>query len=259
MKIITWNVNSIRARISHVLDGIEKYSPDILLLQETKIIDDLFPVDEFEKLGYEVAVYGQKAWNGVAIISKLKLNDIEKGMPKKPEHEEARVISATVDYNGKKMRVVSVYVPQGQDLASDKYTYKLSWLEDFRKYLIDADKKYDMVVAAGDYNIAPRDEDIYDPKKWGEKIAASPPERDALRKIINENYTDAHLMFDQRPNSFSWWNYRHNAFAGNKGLRIDLALLSDKAKENCIGCVPDDIPRGWEKPSDHGPVIVSFK
>ena len=259
MKIAAWNVNSIRARLPHVLRCLAEFAPDVVLLQETKSTDETFPFDELEAEGYHVVHHGQKSYNGVAIVSRLPLRDVEKGMPQRPDDAQARVIAATVDYRDKPLRVVSVYVPNGQSVESDKYVYKLSWLEDYFKYLTAAQKKYGAVAAGGDYNIAPRDEDIYDPEVWGEDVPASPKERAALRKIIDAGYADSQLLFPQTEQSFSWWDYRRGAFDRNHGLRIDLILLSSSVVGDCVACEPDASPRGWERPSDHAPVIARLR
>ena len=259
MKIAAWNVNSIRARLPHVLRCLADFKPDVALLQETKSTDDTFPFDDLEAAGYKTVHHGQKSYNGVAIVSRLPLRDVEKGMPQRPDDEQARVIAATVDYRDKPLRLVSVYVPNGQSVESDKYIYKLSWLEDFYQYLTAAKKQYGAVAAGGDYNIAPRDEDIYDAEKWGEEVPASPKERAALRKIISSGYADAHRLFPQPEQSFSWWDYRRGAFDKNHGLRIDLILLSSSVADDCVACAPDSSPRVWERPSDHAPVIASLR
>ncbi|MGI9306342.1 MAG: exodeoxyribonuclease III [Gammaproteobacteria bacterium] len=259
MKIAAWNVNSVRARLPHVLEYLSQSAPDILLLQETKTADETFPFAELQDAGYETAHYGQKSYNGVAIVSRLPLSDIVKGMPNRPKDEQARVIAATVEYAGAPLRAVSVYAPNGQNLESEKYEYKLEWYKDFCDYLGDAKEKYGAAAAGGDYNIAPADADIYDAAEWGEEVLASPPERAALNKIFAEGFYDAHRLFDQPEKSFSWWDYRAAAFRRNRGVRIDLILVSAALKNKCAACAPDPAPRGWERPSDHAPVIAAFK
>lgn len=258
MKIATWNVNSIRARLPHVLRCLAEQAPDIVLLQETKSTDDNFPFGELQAAGYSTAHYGQKSYNGVAIVSRLPLAGIVRGMPARADDEQARVIAATVEYAGAPLRVVSAYVPNGQNLESEKYQYKLSWLADFCDYLAKAKQTYGAVAAAGDYNIAPADEDIYDAAAWGGGVPASPAERAALQKILAAGYVDAHRLFEQPPQSFSWWDYRAAAFQRDMGLRIDLILLAGALKDKCTACAPDPAPRGWERPSDHAPVAAAF-
>lgn len=259
MKIAAWNVNSVRARLPHLLRCLSEFAPDVVLLQETKSTDENFPFAEVEAAGWQTAHYGQKSYNGVAIVSRLPLSDIVCGMPQRPDDEQARVIAATVEYDGAPLRLVSVYAPNGQSLESEKYKYKLEWYSDFCKYLCEAREKFSAVAAGGDYNIAPADEDIYDAEEWGEEVLASPPERAALRKILDAGYADAHRLFSQPEKSFSWWDYRAAAFRRNRGVRIDLILLSDGMQKKCISCAPEPSPRGWERPSDHAPVVAAFR
>lgn len=256
MKIATWNVNSVRARMPLLLRCLAGFAPDVILLQETKCTDDNFPLAELEAVGYHAAHYGQKSYNGVAIISRLPLSDITNGMPQRADDAQARVIAATVQYNGAPLRLISIYAPNGQSLESDKYQYKLEWFADCCDYLSAAKKQFSAVAAGGDYNIAPAAEDIYDAEEWGEEVLASPPERAALQKILATGYADAHRLFPQPEKSFSWWDYRAAAFRRNRGIRIDLILLSDALKDKCVSCAPDPESRGWERPSDHTPVVA---
>ncbi|MGU9951379.1 MAG: exodeoxyribonuclease III [Gammaproteobacteria bacterium WSBS_2016_MAG_OTU1] len=257
MKIAAWNVNSVRARLPHLLKWLEETGTDVTLLQETKTTDETFPFDDLQKAGYEVAHHGQKSYNGVAIVSKLPLSDVVLGMPDRVD-AQARVIAATVQHKEESLRVVSVYAPNGQSLESDKFQYKLQWFADFYKYLTAAREEYGTVVAGGDYNITPADEDIYDAEEWGLDIAASPQERKALQKLYSAGFADAHRLFPQPERSFSWWDYRAAAFRRNRGLRIDLMLVSDSFVAECKSCAPDKTPRTWERPSDHAPIVAEF-
>ena len=259
MKIAAWNVNSVRARLPHLLRCLSEFAPDAVLLQETKSTDENFPFAELRAAGYDAAHYGQKSYNGVAVLSRAPISDVEKGMPNRPQDEQARVVAATIQYDGAPLRLISVYAPNGQNLESEKYKYKLEWYEDFCNYLCAAKKQFGAVAAGGDYNIAPADEDIYDAEEWGEEVLASPPERAALRKILAAGFADAHRLFAQPEKSFSWWDYRAAAFRRNRGARIDLILLSDSLKEKCAACAPELSPRGWERPSDHAPVIAALR
>ena len=259
IKIAAWNVNSIRARLPHVATWIKTAAPNVLLLQETKATDDKFPFEDFADLGYKVAHFGQPAYNGVAIVSNIPFDEVACGMPARGDDPQARVLAATLQTATGAVRVVSVYVPNGQNLESDKYQYKLAWLEDFAAYLTEARARFGRVLAGGDYNIAPQDEDIYDAEAWGEEVLASPAERRALGKIFAAGYCDAHRLFPQPPQSFSWWDYRAAAFRRNMGIRIDLLLLSEELRGHCLSCVPDPNPRGWERASDHAPVVAEFK
>ena len=260
MKVATWNVNSVRARLPHILQWLTNCTPDVLLLQETKSVDEKFPYADFSAVGYEAIHYGQPAYNGVAMLSRLPMNAVGKGMPNRPQDPQARVIAATVTpTTGAAVRLISVYVPNGQSLGSDKYQYKLDWLKDLKNYLITTQVHQEHVIVGGDYNIAPADADIYDAADWGEGILASPLERAALEEILALGYKDAHCLFERQADVFSWWDYRAAAFRRNRGLRIDLILLSEALAPNCLSCVPDKTPRTWERPSDHAPVVAEVR
>ena len=258
LKIATWNVNSIKVRLEHVQNFLTEYEVDALLVQETKSEDKNFPEAALKAAGYYTAFYGQKTYNGVAIISRLPLTDVVYGMPGCPDEGQKRVMAASIIHEGQVVRLVSVYVPQGENLTSEKYVYKLGWLEDYNRYLAAQQKEYGAVAAGGDYNIAPSGEDIYDPDYWGERVSASPPERAALTKLLELGYTDAQKMFPPPPNPFTWWDYRTAGFKHNRGLRIDLFLLTAPLKTMCASCHPVIEPRGWERPSDHAPVLATF-
>ncbi|WOV91913.1 MAG: exodeoxyribonuclease III [Candidatus Zeuxoniibacter abyssi] len=259
MKIAAWNVNSVRARLPHILRWLAECAPEVLLLQETKSVDDTFPFTELAEAGYETAHYGQRAYNGVAVLSRLAMSEVEKGMPERADDPQARIIAATVTPPaGEAIRLISVYVPNGQSLDSDKYEYKLRWLEHLKNYLSVAQECWGRVAVCGDYNIAPADADIYDPEEWGEAVLASSPERAALSEILALGYKDAHRLFEQPEGVFSWWDYRAAAFRRNRGLRIDLILLSRLLAPACLSCAPDKTPRGWERPSDHAPVAAKL-
>lgn len=253
MKIATWNVNSLRARLAHVQQWLASERPEVLLLQETKVKDDSFPQQELEACGYHSAHFGQAAYNGVAILSTTPLSDVVRGNPHRPHDAQARLIAATVGG----VRVLSAYVPNGQSVGSEKYAYKLEWLDDFATYLQTlADGA---TVAGGDYNIAPGDDDIYDAEEWGQQILASPPERAALAALLEQGYADAHTLFAPRGQAFTWWDYRAASYARNRGMRIDLMLVSDAAARRCAACAPDETPRGWVRPSDHAPVTLALE
>ena len=179
-------------------------------------------------------------------------------MPGCPDEAQKRVLAATITHQGRPVRLVSVYVPQGENLTSEKYQYKLAWLTDYHDYLTTQQKAYACVAAGGDYNIAPSGADIYDPDYWGERVSASPPEREALTEILKIGYADAQKMFPDPPNPFTWWDYRTAGFKHNRGLRIDLVLITPALAQTCAGCHPVIEPRGWERPSDHAPVLATF-
>ena len=256
MRVATWNVNSVRARLSHVLRWLEGAGVDALCLQETKVADDAFPREAFAELGYGCAAHGQKAYNGVAIVSRGAAEEVVCGMPARADDPQTRVIAATIRAEGEKARVISAYVPNGQAPDSAKYGYKLEWLGDFRDYLAAERAAHGFVLAGGDYNIAPADADIYDAEAWGDGILATPRERAAFRELLGAGYADAFRLFEEGEGFFSWWDYRKGAYLRNMGLRIDHFLLSEELRGRARSCEIDRTPREWERPSDHAPVIA---
>ncbi len=253
MRIATWNVNSLKVRLPHVLDWLGANKPDVLCLQETKQEDKNFPLLELQQAGYQSVFSGQKTYNGVAIISNTAPADVAVGMPNFPD-EQKRVISATI--NG--VRVVCVYVPNGQSVDSDKYQYKLTWLAALREWLQGELLRYPKLVLLGDYNIAPQDRDVHDPQAWLGNVLVSEPERAALRALEGLGLRDCFRLFEQPEKSFSWWDYRMMAFRRKMGLRIDLILLSEMLVPRCTACNIDVAPRKLERPSDHAPVIAKI-
>ena len=253
MKIATWNVNSLKVRLPHVLDWLAASDVDILCLQETKTLDENFPVDEISAAGYQVVYSGQKTYNGVAIISKEPATDIVTDIPGLDDPQR-RILCATIDA----VRVLDLYVVNGQEVGSEKYTHKLYWLEKVTEFINAQLQQYERVVVVGDFNIAPEDRDVYDPEAWHERILCSTPERQALQKIIDLGLVDTFRLFDQPEKSYSWWDYRAAAFRRNHGLRIDLILASESLSGNCSACVIDKEPRSLERPSDHTPVVAEF-
>jgi len=253
MKIATWNVNSLKVRLPHVLDWLEGSQADILCLQETKLTDENFPADTIRAAGYEVAFSGQKTYNGVAIISKQTAADIITDVPGLNDPQR-RILGATIDG----VRVLNLYVVNGQEVDSEKYTHKLHWLEKVTEYIESQLREHEHFVVLGDFNIAPEDRDVYDPEAWHERILCSTPEREALQKILGLGLSDVFRRFDQEDNSFSWWDYRAGAFRRNRGLRIDLILASQALADDCTACTIDKEPRWLERPSDHTPIIAEF-
>lgn len=253
MKIATWNVNSLKVRLPHVLQWLEDNPVDVLCLQETKLTDDKFPVMEIGAAGYQVAFTGQKTYNGVAILSKKPVTDIVKNNPLFPD-EQQRIVAATVD----NIRIVCAYVPNGQAVGSEKYVYKLDWLRSLTQWLAEERQKHPYLALLGDYNIAPEDRDVYDPVAWEGNVLVSPPERDAFRALQDIDLIDAYRLFDQPEKSWSWWDYRQLGFQKNRGLRIDHILLSKALAPHCTACTIDRIPRKWTQPSDHTPVIAEL-
>jgi exodeoxyribonuclease-3 len=253
MKIATWNVNSLNVRLPHVMKWLEENPTDVLCIQETKLTDDKFPLATLEAAGYHVAYTGQKTYNGVALISKQPILDIVKNNPKF-EDPQQRIIAGTI--NG--VRVVCAYVPNGQAVGSDKYQYKMAWMNAFHDWIAEQAAQYPELAVLGDYNIAPEDRDVHDPAAWQGMVHVSEQERDQLKRLLALGLTDAFRMFEQADKSFSWWDYRGLGFRLNKGLRIDHILLSDALKQRCSACVIDRVPRKWEQPSDHTPVIATI-
>jgi len=253
-KIATWNVNSLRVRMPQLLDWLANSQPDIVALQETKVQDKDFPADALEVAGYKVIYSGQKSYNGMAIIARdLDADEITTDIPGLDDPQR-RILAAT--YSG--LRVINLYVPNGQSLGSEKFHYKLEWLEQVRLYIESQLQQYPRLVVVGDFNIAPDERDVCDPEKWHDKILCSDQERAALQQISACGLQDSFRLFDQADDSFSWWDYRANAFPRNLGLRIDLILASEALCKNAVSCHIDTSPRGLERPSDHAPVIAEF-
>jgi exodeoxyribonuclease-3 len=253
MLIATWNVNSLRVRLPHLKDWLAANPVDVIALQETKLPDPDFPREEIEALGMHVAFNGQRTYNGVAILAKQPLADVVAGIPGF-EDEQKRVLAATVAG----VRVIDVYVPNGQTVGSDKFEYKLRWFEALTKHVAGELERHPQLVVLGDYNVAPEDRDVHDPKAWEGSVHVSEPERSALRALLALGLQDCFRRFEQPDKSFSWWDYRMMAFRRNAGLRIDLILASTKLAEKCVASLIDKAPRKLERPSDHTPVLARF-
>jgi len=253
LTLATWNVNSLNVRLPHVLDWLMANPVDVLCLQETKQDDSKFPYDDLKKAGYHAAHYGQKTYNGVAILSKQPPGDVVLGIPGF-EDEQKRVISATIQG----VRVVCVYVVNGQAVDSDKFDYKLRWLTALRAWLQTELSQYPRLVVLGDYNIAPDDRDCHDPLAWTGQNLVSPPEREAFQQLLALGLHDSFRLFEENTGHYSWWDYRMAAFRRNMGLRIDHILVSNALKEKCMACVIDKAPRKLERPSDHTPVVLTL-
>jgi len=253
LKLATWNVNSLNVRLPHVLDWLKENPIDVLCLQETKQEDHKFPFAELEAAGYKAIHSGQKTYNGVAILSKHKLEDVSFGIADF-EDEQRRVISATVDG----VRVVCVYIPNGQAVDSEKYQYKLRWLKALHYWLTGQLEKYPNLVLLGDYNIAPDDRDCHDPAAWIGQVLVSDKERAAFQKLEDLGLYDSFRLFEKDAGHFSWWDYRMAGFRRNLGMRIDHILVSDKLKTACKACIIDRAPRKLERPSDHTPVVLTL-
>lgn len=254
MRIATWNVNSLRVRLPHVLDWLAAEQPDVLAVQETKLIDDDFPCAELAAAGYHAVYFGQKTYNGVATLSRVAAADVTPGIAGF-EDPQRRVLAAT--YDG--VRVVNVYVPNGESVGSDKFAYKLDWLERLRAHLRDEMARHPRLVLLGDFNIAPEERDVHDPAAWDGKVLFSGPERQSLRHLLDIGLHDTFRLFEQPERQFTWWDYRMNAFRRKLGLRIDHILASEEMRRACRSCRIDVEPRRRERPSDHAPVIAEFE
>ena len=253
LKLATWNVNSLKVRLPHVIDWLTAQQPDVLCLQETKLTDGAFPRAEIEQSGYQSVFAGQKTYNGVAILSKIPAAVVAVAIPDF-EDDQKRLIAA--DIAG--VRVLCAYFPNGQAVGSDKYAYKLRWIEALTRWLGDELKQRSQLALAGDFNVAPDDRDVYDPKAWEGQVLCSEPERAAIRGLLDLGLADAFRLFDQPEKSYTWWDYRQAAFRRNMGLRIDHILLSPALAQSCAACTIDRAPRKLERPSDHTPVVAEF-
>jgi len=253
VKIATWNVNSLNVRLPHVLEWLAVASPDVLVLQEIKQVTDAFAADSFAEAGYKALASGQKTYNGVAIISRKEILDTVTDFPGFDDPQR-RILAATIDG----VRVINLYIPNGNSVGSEKYEYKLAWLAALHGFLRGELAAHEKVVVLGDFNIAPDDRDVHDPEKWGEDILCSPAERKALQGLIDLGLSDVFRQFDQAEKTFSWWDYRAAGFRRNAGLRIDLILASEVLAGVCDASYVDREPRTWERPSDHTPVIAEF-
>jgi exodeoxyribonuclease-3 len=253
MKIASWNVNSIRVRLEHVLDWLHAEQPDVLGLQEIKVPGDDFPAEAFQQAGYQCLVNGQKTYNGVALLSKLTALQPALDIPGLADVQK-RAVAATFDG----CRVINLYVPNGESVGSEKYAYKLSWLSALRDWLQQELAAHDKLVVLGDFNIAPEDRDVHDPAEWRNKVLCSDAERAALSSLLDLGLTDSFRLFEQPDKTFSWWDYRAGGFRRNNGLRIDLLLVSKNLAPLCKQSRIDREPRALERPSDHAPVWIEF-
>jgi exodeoxyribonuclease-3 len=254
LKLAAWNVNSLNVRLPHVIEWLKTHQPDALCLQELKMEDAKFPLAAFDEIGYNAVFNGQKTYNGVAIISRARPEDVSKDIPGY-EDQQKRVIAATIEG----IRIVCAYIPNGQAVDSEKYQYKLQWLAAMQAYMREAIATYGDVALLGDYNIAPDDRDVHDPKAWEGQVLCSVPERDAFRAFVALGMVDSFRLFEQAEKSYSWWDYRMNGFKRNLGLRIDHILLTAGLAARCSSSIIDVDPRKLDRPSDHAPVIANIR
>ncbi|MDJ0513294.1 MAG: exodeoxyribonuclease III [Methyloceanibacter sp.] len=258
MKIATWNINGIKARLETVKTWLSSVSPDIACFQEIKSVDEGFPSEVFEELGYNVAVHGQKGFNGVALLSKLPFDEVIRGLPGDPDDVQARYIEGVVSVPSGVVRVVDIYLPNGNPTDSEKFPYKLSWMDrltDRIKVLLTYEEPF---VIAGDYNVIPAPEDVYDPAAWVGDALYRPETRAKYQSLLNLGLTDAFRACHDEPHQFTFWDYQAGAWQKNHGIRIDHLLLSPQAADRLVSCDIDSEPRGWEKPSDHVPVVMKL-
>ena len=253
MKIATWNVNSLNVRLPQVLAWLAAEQPDVLALQETKLVDEKFPRADFEAAGYRAVYAGQKTYNGVAILSRAPAQDLVTDIPGL-EDTQRRVLAAT--FGG--VRVLNLYVPNGESVESDKYRYKLDWLAKLTDWIRAELSGHPQLLVLGDFNIAPEPRDVHDPKMWEGHVLFSQPERTAFRQLLATGLCDSFRLFEQPDKSFTWWDYRMQGFRRNHGLRIDHILASDALCTACTGCRIDQGPRAHERPSDHAVVVAEF-
>ena len=254
MKVASWNVNSLRVRLPHVLKWLEQANPDILVLQETKTTDDQFPEEEIRLAGYHVVYSGQKTYNGVAILSKVEPKEVLFDIPGLDDPQR-RIAAALIG----DIQILDLYVVNGSEVGSEKFAYKLDWFEKVTAWVEEKRKQQEKFIILGDFNIAPTDRDVHNPKSWHEKILCSTPERDALQKLLNLGFHDSFRLFEQEDEIWSWWDYRSGGLENNKGLRIDLILSSVILANQCTASYVDKAPRTWERPSDHAPVVAEYR
>lgn len=254
MKIATWNVNSVRSRLERLLSWLAKFEPDVVCLQELKVTDDAFPYEPIREAGYHAAVCGQKTYNGVAILARAEPANVERGLGNDVDDPQARLIAA--DVAG--VRVISAYVPNGQMVGSEKYTYKLDWLRRLKEYLEQRLQPSDPLILCGDFNVAPDDLDVANPEKWAGSVLCHQTVRDALEDVRSWGLTDVFRQHHPEGGIYSWWDYRMLGFPKNDGLRIDHIFATKPLAERCTGAEVDRDERKGQKPSDHAPVTATF-
>lgn len=258
MRIATWNINGVKARIETALAWLEASGPDVVCLQEIKSIDEAFPAGEFERLGYNVVTCGQKGFNGVALLSKMPLEDVRRGLPGDDEDLQARYIEAVVSCPSGAVRVASIYLPNGNPIGTEKFAYKLAWMKRLQAHAAGLLTFEEPVVLAGDYNVIPDERDCHDPRMWVNDALFQPESRMAFRTLLNLGYTDALRATDQSAGRYTFWDYQAGAWQKNWGIRIDHLLLSPRAADRLESVEIVKHVRGWEKPSDHVPVVGRF-
>jgi exodeoxyribonuclease-3 len=260
MRLATWNVNSLSVRLPHLLAWLAEHRPDVVALQETKLVDEKFPHAELAEAGYACQAFGQKTYNGVALLTRdATVADVVRNIPGFAD-DQARVIAGTVAPGGADaVRVIGAYFPNGQAPGSDKFAYKMRWLEALRAWVGQELAAHPRLVLMGDFNVAPEDRDVHDPVAWAGQIHCTPEERSHFAALVDLGLVDAFRLFEQPPKSWSWWDYRNLAFRKNQGLRIDHVLVSAALRPGVEACVIDKAPRRLERPSDHAPVVLTLR
>ena len=258
MKIATWNINGIKARIVNLERWLKEASPDVACLQEIKSVTENFPTQTFEDMGYNVAVYGQKSFNGVAILSKKPFDEVTKGLPGDEEDEQARYIEAVISSGEGVIRVASIYLPNGNPVESEKYPYKLKWMERLKAHAENLLTYEEPLILAGDYNIIPTEQDVYDASAWADDALYLPSSRQRYHSILNLGLTSAFEAANNKPHSYTFWDYQAGAWQKDNGIRIDHLLLSPQAADRLESCTIDRLTRSWEKPSDHVPIWIDL-
>lgn len=264
MRLATWNVNSLRVRLGHLLQWLSDNPVSAIGLQETKLTDDKFPSDEIGKAGYHVVFAGQPTYNGVALLAKKDFfappSDVVINNPLSAS-EQIRIISATLTplHGGEPLRFINAYVPNGSEVGSEKYAFKLAWLDHFSAWIREELSRHRLLTVVGDYNIAPEDRDVHDPQLWHEKVLCSSAERERFGRLLSLGLRDSFRLFDQPGQAYSWWDYRQGAFRRNMGLRIDHLLVSEALSKLCVGAGIDAAPRSLDQPSDHAPAWADFR
>ena len=257
MRIATWNVNSVNARLETVVRWFEEAQPDVACLQEIKCVDEKFPAEAFERLGYNIAVHGQKTYNGVALLSKSPLEDVRRGLPDGEGDDHARYIEAVVS-GPQPVRVASIYLPNGNPISTEKFAYKLAWMDRLHRHVESLLAFEEPLALVGDYNVIPEERDAENPKNWVEDALFQPQTRAAFRGLKWLGLTDAYLQADGAPGAYTFWDYQAGAWQRNNGIRIDHALLSPQAADRLRGVSIHRDVRGWDKPSDHVPLVIEL-
>jgi exodeoxyribonuclease-3 len=258
MRIATWNVNSIKQRVENLTAWLKERAPDVVCLQETKCVDEAFPREPIEALGYNVAVHGQKTFNGVAILSKYRFDEVTPGLPGDPEDDHARFIEAVISAGSRTLRVASIYLPNGNPVGTDKYPFKLKWMKRLYNYIDERLKLEEELVLAGDYNVIPAPEDVHNPPAWIDDALFRPQTRESFRALLGLGLTDSIRATSDAPGLYTFWDYQAGAWQKNHGLRIDHILLSPRAADRLVSAGIDKHVRSWEKPSDHVPVYADL-